>query len=337
VSTFRVIITDFDYADVDIESAILKRAGADVAAHQCRTAEEVIRVVGEADAVINQYAPLSKIVIESLPTHCVAVAQYGIGVDTIAVDAATERGIMVINVPSFCEEEVAEHALVLLLGLARRTVFYDRDVRQGVWDWSRQAPIYGLKGRRLGILGFGKIGRALARKASGLELELAAHDPWVEEDVMRSLGVRPLTLDGLLERSDFLSVHVPLTDKTHQLLGETELRRLPRGAYVINVARGAVIDQSALYDLLVDGHLAGAALDVLMDEPPTEANRGAALLELPNVCVTPHAGFYSEDSVIKLRTNLAEDVARALQGKRPNGFVNPGVWDRRNREGSRHG
>jgi D-3-phosphoglycerate dehydrogenase len=336
MSTHRVIITDFDFADVEIESAILERVGADVTAYQCKTADEVIRVAGEADAVINQYAPLTQAVIESLAAHCIAVGQYGIGVDTIAVDAATERGIMVINVPSFCEDEVAEHALALLLGLARRTVFYDRDVHEGIWDWSRQSPIFGLRGRRLGILGFGKIGRALARKVGGLEFELAAHDPWVDEETMRSLGVIPMTLNALLERSDLLSVHVPLTSATHQLLGERELLLLPRGAYLINASRGAVIDQSALYDLLVAGHLAGAALDVLVDEPPTGAHRGAALLELPNVCVTPHAAFYSEDSVISLRTNLATDVARALKGDKPHGFVNPGVWDHR-REGSRSG
>jgi len=321
----RVVITDFEYPDVSIEKRILEEAGAKVNAHQCRTEEDVIRVVAQANAVINQYAPLSRRVIESLDPTCVALGQYGIGVDTIDVAAATERGIVVINVPSYCEDEVAEHALAMLLALARRLPFYDREMRRSLWDYHTQAPIRRIAGQTLGLVGFGKIARKLREKVHGLSLKVVAHDPFVDAQSMKDLEVEPVDLEELLHSADFISVHVPLSEQTRHLLGEKELNLMKSDAVIVNVSRGPVIDQDALARILAGGGIRAAGLDVFCEEPIGEKHSGRALLNLENVCLSPHVAWYSEESIVELREKLAHDVARVLRGKKPQGFVNPEV------------
>lgn len=320
-----VAITDYDYPDVNAETAILEEAGAEVRAYSCKDENEVIEVVGEAHAVINQYAPITRRVIDHLSDSCVAIGQYGIGVDTIDVQAATEKGIVVVNVPSYCEDEVAEHALALLLTLARKLPFYDVEVRRLGWDWKAQAPIHRLRGRTLGLIGFGKIARTLLAKAQGFSFQVMAFDPYIEEEVMTEMGVRKVGLETLLSNSDFISIHVPLTDGTRHLLSDNQFKLMKKDAVIVNVSRGAVVDQDALYRALSKGKIAAAGLDVFYEEPPRAAHSGRALLDLKNVCLTPHVAWYSEESIVELREKLAMDIARVLQGKRPEGFVNPEV------------
>lgn len=322
---YQVVITDYDYPDVEMEKKILAKIGAEVLAYHALEETEVIKLVQNADVVINQYAPINKKVIDHLPERCVAIGQYGIGVDTIDVRAATERGIVVINVPSYCEEEVAEHALALLFNLVRKITSYDSEVRRGEWDWKTQAPIHRISGRTLGLIGFGKIARKLASKVRGLSLKVISFDPFVEEGVMKRKGVRKVSLEELLHESDFISVHAPLTEETRHLLSAEEFKKMKREAILINVSRGAVIDQDALFHALSNGVIASAGLDVFHEEPPRESYSGKFLLGLKNVCVTPHVAWYSEQSIIELRTKLATDIAHVLQGKRPFGFVNPQV------------
>lgn len=323
---WSVVITDFEYPDIEIERSIIEPAGAVVRGYHCRDADDVIAVSSQAHVVINQYAPITRRVIEHLPPFCKAIAQYGIGVDTIDVSAATERGIMVINVPSYCEDEVAEHALAMILALARRLPFYDRDVRRGCWDYTTQAPIRRLAGQTLGLIGFGKIARKVAQKASGLALSIISYDPFVAPEIMERFGVSAVSLDELLRTSDFVSIHVPLEAQTRHLLGEKELRLLKPSAVLINVARGPVLDQQALHRLLVEGRIRAAGLDVLEEEPPQEGDESHSLLEVSNAVFSPHVAWYSEESVDKLRRHLATDVVRALRGERPDGLVNPEVW-----------
>jgi len=325
---WNVVITDFEYPDIEIERSILEPAGAIVHGYQCKDADDVIAVASQAHIVINQYAPITKQVIERLSPSCMAIAQYGIGVDTIDVSTATEHGIMVINVPSYCEDEVAEHALAMMLALARRIPFYDREVRRGAWDYTSQAPIWRLHGRTLGLIGFGKIARKVVEKAGGLGLSIIAYDPLVASEIMRELGVRAVSLNDLLRVSDFVSVHVPLLARTRDLLGERELRLMKETAVLVNVSRGPIVDQEALYRVLVDSAIRAAGLDVFYEEPPGNEFNGNDLCRLDNVLLSPHVAWYSEESIVELREKLATDVARVLQGKYPEGFVNPQVESR---------
>ena len=323
-----VVITDYDYPDVETERAILQEMGAEVQAYHYTDEADVLKIVGSADAVINQYAPIGRNVIEHLSERCVAIGQYGIGVDTIDVVAATEAGIVVVNVPSYCEDEVAEHALALLLTLARRLPLYDAEVRRGGWDWTTQAPIRRVRGRTLGLVGFGKIARALVEKVRGLSLEIVAFDPLVREAEMKEVGVRKTSLEDLLRQSDFVSIHVPLVDSTRDLISAPQFQLMKRHAILINESRGAVVDQDALYEVLSERKILAAGLDVLYDEPPRRAHSGEALVKLDNVCLTPHVAWYSEESIVGLREKLARDIGGILKGYKPHGFVNPGVKPR---------
>lgn len=325
MSEYLVVITDYDYPDVDTEKMILAEIGAEIRDYQCKDENEVIQVAREANAVINQYALITRRVIEHLSDSCVAIGQYGIGVDTIDVQAATDKGIVVVNVPSYCEDEVAEHALALLLALARKLPSYDGEVRSLGWDWKTQTPIHRLRNRTLGLVGFGRIARKLVEKAHGLSFQVVAFDPFVEESVMKNVGVQKVGLEELLRESDFISIHVPLTDGTRNLLSEKEFSLMKKEAIVINVSRGPVVDQDALFRALSQERIAAAGLDVFYEEPPRASYSGEALLRLKNVCLTPHVAWYSEESIIELRKKLATDIARVLQGKRPEGFVNKEV------------
>lgn len=313
-----VVVSDYNYPDLTIEETILARWGARVVPAQCRTPEEVLKVARDADAIISQYAPITRQVVTNL-TRCKAIGRYGIGVDNIDVDAATERNIAVINVPSYCEEEVSDHVLGFLLSWARRITHYTQEVRHGIWDWKTGRPISRLCGQVLGLLGFGKIARLVARKAKVFGLKIIAYDPYVADEVFVEEGVERVDFDRLLRESDFLSIHVPLTSETRHLINNESLSKMKPTACLINTARGGIIDQEALLHALKIGKLAGACLDVVDPEPP---NPDDQLLRLPQVLWSPHAAWYSEDSLIELRSKLAEDIGRALNGLLPRGLVN---------------
>lgn len=315
---WTVVVTDFNYQDLAIEEAELAKWGARVVPAQCQTPAEVVEAGKDADALLSQYAPITKEVIASL-RRCRAIGRYGIGVDNIDVRAATERKIAVINVPSYCEEEVSDHVMAFLLAWARRIAHYAQEARQGVWDWKTGRPIHRLRGQTLGLLGFGKIARAVARKAKAFGLRVIAHDPYVPDEAFAEAGVEKVGLDELLAQSDFLSVHVPLTESTRHLLNRETLAKMKTTACLINTARGGVIDEKALIEALQGGKLAGACLDVTDPEPPLPDN---PLLKMPQVLISPHVAWYSEESQIELRTKIARDIGRALNGLLPAGLVN---------------
>lgn len=315
---WTVVITDYNYPDLLIEEEELSRWKARVVPAQCATPEEVLTVGRDADALISQYAPITRQVIEGL-ARCKALGRYGIGVDNIDVEAATARGIAVINVPSYCEEEVSDHTLALLLSWARRIPHYVEEIRQGVWDWKTGRPIHRLQGKTLGLLGFGKIARLVAKKAKALGFEVIAHDPYLPDEIFTREGVKKVTFEDLLAASDFLSIHVPLTPSTRHLIDEKALAKMKPTACIINTSRGGVIDEKALVKALQEGRLAGACLDVTEPEPPSVQN---PLLKMKQVLCTPHVAWYSEESQIDLRRKIARDVGRALNGLLPEGLVN---------------
>jgi D-3-phosphoglycerate dehydrogenase len=312
-----VVIADYDFADVDIERAIIEEAGFELVAAQCKTEADVIAVARDAHAVIAQYATVGADAIDSF-TRCRVIARYGTGVDIVDVDAATHRGILVTNVPNdWCQDEVADHAVALLLAEARKLREYDRQTRAGVWRWQSGQPIYRLRGRVMGLLAFGAIAQAIALRASGFGIAVIAHDPFVDPATMEDQGVEPVSFDELITRSDFLVIQAPLTAATENLFDETQLRRMKPTAILINTGRGPIVNDQALYRALHEDWIAGAGLDDIAEEPAKQRDWAPTnpLFTLDNVIITPHAAYYSEESIRTVRHFAAEEVVRVLRGQ----------------------
>jgi D-3-phosphoglycerate dehydrogenase len=247
------------------------------------------------------------------------LATPSVGFDHLDVEAATRRGAWVCNVPDYCVEEMADHALALLLSLVRGVVELDRSVRAGAWDYEAAGPLRRISDVRLGLIGLGRIGRAVAARSLALGMEVAAHDPFVADDDVAATGARPLPLGELLRSSTAISLHAPLTPETRGILGREELALLPVGAYVVNAARAELVDTGALLEALANGRLAGVALDVLDVEPPTTDTPAPAASGL---VVNPHAGWYSQEAEEAATRRAAESVLDVLEGRRPQGAVN---------------
>lgn len=320
----KVLITDYVWANLDVERRILATVGAEAIVSPTGAEADLARLATDCDAIMTCFAQVTPAVVRAA-TRCAHIARYGIGVDNIAMDVATELGIAVTNVPAYCVDEVAEHALGLLLAGARKIPLYDRAIHSGRWDLQAGKPLHRINGRTLGIVGFGKIGRALARKASGLGLRIVAYDPYLAAQAVETPDVELVDLDRLLRESDLVSVHVPLTAGTRAMIGEPELRKMKPSACLVNTSRGSVVDVPSLARALREGWIAAAGLDVLPEEPlPADS----PLLELENLILTPHVSFYSEESLVDLQTSTAEEVVRVLSGQQPLHLVNPEVLPR---------
>jgi len=241
----------------------------------------------------------------------------------IDVPAATEHGVVVTNVPSYCEDEVSDHAMALLLSCARRTALYTAAVRAGTWDWKIGRPIGRLWGCTLGLVGMGKIPRMLVPKATAFGLSVIAYDPYVSAEA----GVEMVDFDGLLARSDFISVHCPLTGETEGLFGAEAFAKMKRTAFLINTARGGIVDLAALAEALQAKEIAGVGFDVLPQEPPAP---GEALLAMENVVLSPHVAWYSEDSIVDLQASVGRNVGMVCAGRKPGAIVNPEVLEKVN-------
>ena len=322
--SFVVAVTDYVFPSLEPEQRVLAPLGVELRPGQCKSEEEIIALTRGADAVLNCYAKMTARVIESLD-RCKIIARYGIGVDNVDLPAATRAGILVTNVPDYCVDEVSDHALALLLALARQIVAADRAVKGGVWNVVPHAGILRLRGQTLGLLGFGKIARLLASKTQALGMKVLAYDPYVDSAAIERQGVEAASLDRLLVEADVISIHVPLSPETRNLIGQRELARMKPTAFLINTSRGGIVDEEALAETLKAGRIGGAALDVLSAEPPSADH---PLRHAPNVILTPHLAFYSRESVVELQTKAAEEVARALKGEPPRSPVNREVLAR---------
>lgn len=315
----KVVVTDLQYSNVNYEKEILAPLKVELIVAHCKKEEEVIRISKNADVLLICYAPITKKVINSL-TKCRGMIRYGVGVDNIDVEAATARGILVINVPHYgAENEVSDHALALLLCAARKICFLDQKVRQGIWDYRVARTIFRIKGSTLGLVGLGNIGKMLARKVRVLDIKVIAHDPYRKREEFEREKVEKVSLEDLLQRSDYVSIHVPLNQGTHHLIGEKELRIMKRTAVLINTARGPVVDNQALYLALRNKWIKSACLDVVENEP---LRKDDPLLELDNVIITPHSAFYSEESCATLQKIGAEEASRLLRDHLPVSIVN---------------
>jgi D-3-phosphoglycerate dehydrogenase len=314
-----VAVTDHPFRDLDVERSVLEPAGYEVVEHHCKTAHDVAERCAEAVGLLNTYAPIPAATIERLP-NCRAIARYGVGLDTIDLDAATARGIAVTNVPDYCVEEVALHTIALLLAAHRRVAQGDRRVRAGVWDPLGAGVVRRLGGQLLGLVGFGRIPRSVAEKAHALGLRVAAYDPYAGD---WPPGVeRYDDLGDLAAAADFLSVHAPLTAETRHLIGGDVLERMPSHAVLINTARGPLVDTEALDRALTAGQIGGAAIDVLETEPPPP---DLPLLRHEHAVFTSHQAFYSEEALREQQRKAAENLRDALAGERPRYLVNEAV------------
>jgi len=315
----RIVITDCDHDNIEPEQRVFAEAGFDVRLAECKTASDVIEQAREADALINQYAPIDESVLAHL-MRCRIVVRYGVGVDTVDVEAATRHGVWVVNVPDYGTEEVSEHAFALLLNLLRGVGRYDRAVRSGQWEYSAVRPLRRLRTLIVGVIGCGHIGAGFARKVGCLGAHVLGYDTvLVPEELVHDGVVEPADLDELLARADAVSLHAPLTEQTRHLIGPEQLRRMKPGAYLVNTSRGGLVDPAALLRALDKGEIAGAALDVLETEPP---EAGDLLVPHERVLITPHAAWYSEESMETLKSEVAREVVRVLSGERPRSPVN---------------
>jgi D-3-phosphoglycerate dehydrogenase len=322
--SFIVAVTDYVFSSLEPEQQVLAPLGVELRSQQCRSEEEIIALAREADAVLNCYAKMTARVVENL-TRCKIIARYGIGVDNVDLAAATKARILVTNVPDYCIDEVSDHALALLLALARKIVTADAGVKSGTWSVTAYAEIRRLRGLTLGLIGFGKIAKALASKAQPLGMKLLVYDPYLDPEIISRHGAEAASLEKLLAEADAISIHVPLSQETRNLIGQRELAHMKPSAFLINTSRGGIVDEQALAIALKEGRLGGAALDVLSIEPPPPDH---PLRQAPNLILTPHLSFYSRESVIELQTKAAEEVARALKGEPPRSPVNPEVLGR---------
>jgi D-3-phosphoglycerate dehydrogenase len=308
----KVLIADFDYADVELERTILEGAGLEVVEAQCRTEEDVIEAGRGASALLTQYAPITARVLAGLPGLRM-VGRYGVGYDMVDVEAARERGVWVANVPDYGTEEVAVHALAMALGLLRHLSLYDRNVRSGRWHPVSTGPLYRLKNLTLGVVGLGRIGGTFARRASPWFGRTLGCDPYLEEDAWPG-GVERASLEEVVSESAIVSLHTPLTAETRGFIDRNLFGRMQEGSYLVNTARGDLVVMEDLLWALGEGPLAGAALDVLPQEPPPPDH---PLLGYPNVVLTPHAAFYSLEAEEEARRKAASNVVSWAQEGRP--------------------
>jgi D-3-phosphoglycerate dehydrogenase / 2-oxoglutarate reductase len=321
VARYKVLLTDYAWPDLVIERAILAEYDAELVVAPATDEATLVRLAPEADAIMTNWVDVRAPVIDAA-ARCQIIARLGIGLDSIDVWRATERGIPVTNVPDYCLVEVAEHTLALVLALARKLHVFQADARAGRYDLSAGMPLMRIAGQTLGIVGLGRIGREVADRAAAFGLRVWAtsrsHDHAPPH-------VRRVELDELLGGSDFVTLHVPLTKHSWRMMGPAELAMMKPSAFLINTSRGGLVDQDALAAALAANRLAGAGLDVHDPEPP---DLSRPPYTDPRVIVTPHAAFYSEESVAELRRRAARQVGIRLSGGRPEHVVNPEVLDR---------
>jgi D-3-phosphoglycerate dehydrogenase len=314
----RVIVTDHDFADLSIERDAL--AAHEVVCPTDAVGEPVApaALVG-ADAVLNLRSDLDAAHVDALADTCRVIARYGIGVDNVDLAAATEAGIPVTNVPDYCREEVATHAVALALNLVRGVTRYDASVAAGEWERAAAAPLRRLSTTTVGVVGYGAIGRAVGRRLAALGADVVAADPYVEPADVPDEPAEIVDLDALLAASTVVSVHSPLTDDTRGLFDADAFARMRPDACLVNVARGPIVDDDALLDALESGAIAGAGLDVFPDEPP---ETGHPLRDHPRVVTTPHVAWYSEEANEERRRVAARNAAAALAGEPVEHVVN---------------
>jgi D-3-phosphoglycerate dehydrogenase len=316
----KVVLTDYVWESLDVEKKILSGV-ADLVPLQTKKPEDFLEQAADCDALLNTYAgPITGDVMSRMP-KCKIIARYGIGVDTIDLEAATRSGIIVTNNPTYCIEEVAEHTMALLLACARKVAFYDRMVRGGAWAVPPGKPLYRVVGCTLGLVGFGNIARQVAVRATAFGMRVLYADPFVKDGQFNAPG-KKVELNELYKESDFLSVHPPLTPETRKMVNDEAFSRMKPSAFLINCSRGPVVDTEALVRALDAKKIAGCALDTVDPEPLPDPH---PLRGRDNVILNPHVAWYSETAMVGLQAGAPNEVRRLLSGEWPVNVVNKAV------------
>lgn len=307
----KIIITDCDHKDIKIEADVLQKAGVEFELLQCRSEEDLIRQCREGDIFINQYAPITRRVMEALP-KLKLVVRYGVGVDNVDIKAAELLGVQVCNVPDYGVNEVADHALSMMLSLVRRTVLMNHYTKTETWDYVRAIPVRRLSTITVGVIGLGRIGKNFSKKVSALGCRVIGFDPYYQVNKEDGTDfIEQVSFEKLLELSDVISIHCPLEGAVN-LIGRKELEKMRSSAYLINVARGGIVNEEALDEALEKGEVAGAGFDCMVTEPMLP---GSPLFRHDNFIVTPHMAWYSEESAVELKRKVAEEAVRMATGK----------------------
>ena len=315
----KIVVTDYTFPALEVEESVLQPLGFELVSGQCKTPEALIALVADADAVITQFAPVNASVIAAMQKAKVIV-RYGIGVDNVDLEAARQRGIPVCNVPDYCIDEVADHTLAFMLSVTRQVVQNTLYIRDGKWGLATGLdPLRTMRDQTVGIVGFGRIGREVAARLAPFKSLRLVFDPVLAPETIRELGCEPVTLEELLAESDIVSLHCPSSAQTRKLLNADSIRAMKKGAIVINLARGDLIDTQALIAALESGHLSAAALDVCDPEPiPADS----PLRSMPNVITASHIASASPKSVRTLRLTAARIAAMAVNGEQLPNVVN---------------
>ena len=332
MSRFKVLITDYVWPTTKPEEAVLREeADAEAVVAPDGSEETLASLAVDVDAIMTCFAQVTPAVLRAAP-KCVAVGRFGVGVDNIAVETATELGMAVTYVPDYCVDEVSDHVMALLLAWNRRVSLFDNSVKAHGWG---SVPLtmrmMRLRGKTLGVIGFGRIGQVAAQKALAFGFRVLTYDPYMTAGQCALRGARKSDLDTLLRESDFVTLHSPLNAETENMIGARELDLMKSEAFLINCARGPLIDEAALCDALTSGSIAGAGLDVMVDNHPANDH---PLLGLDNTIITPHVAFFSQEATLELEQRAAREVAYVLTGRMPDNLVNPAVLDHPN---PRHG
>ncbi|MFC4540584.1 C-terminal binding protein [Halosolutus amylolyticus] len=318
--TVRVVHLDPDgFADLSVERELFESELDAVSFETIDCSGPAISTrVEEADVLLTHYATVPAEAMNA--TDCSVIGRYATGVDGIDVEAATERGVAVTNVPTYCDEEVGEHIVTLALAILRGLPAYTAATREGAWDWRDATPVRTAADSTFGCFAFGRKARAAVRRADALGFDVIAHDPYLSDEEIRDGGATPVSFDDLLARSDVLSLNAPLTDETEGLFDAEVFARMREDAILINTSRGRIVDEEGLIDALETGPLYGAGLDVLASEPPRETN---PLLDRDDVVVTPHAAWYSDGALDRVRRRGTLNAIAAWRSETVDGVVNP--------------
>lgn len=313
-----VAVADSPFPDLKLAEAELGHLDTDWRMAEEPTQDGILAVAADADALFVTYGRITAEVIGGLG-NCKVIGRFGIGIDNIDIPAAKAAGITVVYAPVYCLDEVSDHAMAMLLSLARKVPYSNHLVQSGRWEMPAVVPISRLRGKTLGLVGFGNIPQLVAPKAQAFGLNVITSDPFIQEDVCKKAEVKLVELDELLAQSDYVSIHAPSTPQTEKMFNADTFKKMQNHALLINTARGPLIDADALCDALDAGEIGGAALDVLPVEPPSA---DSPLLGRNNLVLSPHTGFYSEEALLDLQTTVAKDVAAVLDGKEPKYPVN---------------
>ena len=322
--TKKVLVTDYVWPSTDPERAVIEAGGAELVVAPNGDEDTLIELARDCDAIMTCFAKVTENVVRAAE-KCIVISRYAVGTDNIAVDTASELGIIVTYVPDYCVDEVSDHVLGMMLSWNRRIVMHNTDTKVNGWGNAGLGfRIMRLRGKKLGVVGFGRIGRAAAEKAKAFGMDIVASDPFVTAEQMAEVGVTKAELPELLAQSEFVTLHSPLIAQTQDMMNTEQFEQMRNDAFLINCARGGLINEDALYDALTTGKIAGAGLDVLVDIDPPFDHR---IIQHDNVIVTPHTAFFSQEATLELEERAAKAVIDVFEGNMPENVFNKPVLD----------